>query len=352
MGKKYSHLTWDNRLQIERLLRLGYKPAQIAEIIGCCRATIYNEIKRATYIHCSGDFWKEEERYAPEQAQEKYEENMRKKGRTPKIVEDPALHAFLENKILNEKYSPQAALLYIRNEELSFDVAIRSVNTVYGYIKKGMFENISMAHLPYRKTGKRKEKVQRSKRAKQQRGKSIEERPEHVESRLAFGHWEMDTVKGKATNRKCLLVLTERKTRYEHIEVMKSCTVDETIKALNRIEKSMGSKFFKVFKTITCDNGSEFKNYEGIEKALYRVGKRTELYYCHPYSSSERGSNENQNKLIRRHYPKGSDFDRIIDKKKVKKIEDWINDYPRAIFGGMTSRQLYIEELAKLNIAM
>lgn len=350
MGKKYKHLTWSNRLQIERLLRLGYKPTQIAEIIGCCRATIYNEIKRATYIHHSGDFWKEEVRYSPDLAQERYERNMRKKGKSPKILEDPQLHAFLEHKILNEKYSPQAALLYIKNEGLEFGTDILSVNTLYNYIKKGMFEGITMANCPYRKDRRRKDKVQRRK-IKTISGRSIEERPEHIDSRETFGHWEMDTVKGKATNRKCLLVLTERKTRYEYIEVMKSCSKDETVKALNRIEKAMGSSFFKVFKTITCDNGAEFRNYEGIEKALYRVGKRTELYYCHPYSSCERGSNENQNKLIRRHYPKGSDFDKIIDKKKVKKVEAWINDYPRAMFKGLTSKQLYEKELLELGIS-
>lgn len=105
---------------------------------------------------------------------------------------------------------------------------------------------------------------------------------------------------------------------------------------------------FKVFKTITVDNGVEFSNYEGMEKALYRVGKRTEVYYCHPYSSSERGSNENQNKLIRRHYPKGSDFDKVLDKKKIKQVENWINEYPRLIFEGRSSKQLFDEECEKL----
>ncbi|MBQ9631523.1 MAG: IS30 family transposase, partial [Lachnospiraceae bacterium] len=74
---------------------------------------------------------------------------------------------------------------------------------------------------------------------------------------------------------------------------------------------------------------------------------RTEIYYCHPYCSSERGSNENQNKLIRRHIPKGIDFDDKT-KKDVAEIESWMNNYPRKIFGFRTSQELFDEELAKI----
>lgn len=99
-----------------------------------------------------------------------------------------------------------------------------------------------MEKCPYRKKRNKKTKV-RPKRLPKNTGKSIEVRPDIVDDRIEFGHWEMDTVKGKQTNRKCLLVLTERKTRFEYIELMKAGTALETVRALNRIEKRMGSKF-------------------------------------------------------------------------------------------------------------
>lgn len=347
MAKGYSHLTANSRFMIEKMLLKGFKIVEIADTVGCSRATIYNELKRATYVHHSGDFWKEEVRYAPERAHQRYRENLKNKGRPLKICSDPKLKEYIEEKIVGDGYSPEATLFKIKAEEKQFKVEIRSVNTLYSYIKRGVFENITMEDCPYRKPQKKKKRVRIAKKAKA--GTSIEQRPD-IEDCEEFGHWEMDTVKGNKSNRKTLLVLTERKTRQEIIEVMKSNTTKETVRALNRIEKNFGSSFFKIFHTITVDNGVEFSDYEGMEKALYRVGKRTEIYYCHPYRSSERGSNENQNKLVRRHFPKGSDFDKTVNKKKAKEVEAWINNYPRKIFDGKTAGEMFEAELLKLGI--
>lgn len=87
-----------------------------------------------------------------------------------------------------------------------------------------------------------------------------------------------------------------------------------------------------------------------MEKALYRVGNRTKVYYCHPHSPHERGSNENCNLLVRRFFPKGSDFDSTLNKSKVKEAEDWINTYPRSLHNGKCSEELFIEELRKIGI--
>ena len=179
-------------------------------------------------------------------------------------------------------------------------------------------------------------------------GTSIEKRPEEVLNRNEFGHWEMDSVIGLVKNKKTLLVLTERKTRFEIVEVMKSHTTTEVKRALNRIEKRAGSDFYKVFKSITVDNGTEFCGFKGIEKALYRVENRTKVYYCHPYCSCERGSNENQNRLVRYFYAKGTDFDKILDKKDVKTMQTWINKYPRRMFGGGTAEERFKEECRKI----
>ena len=152
--------------------------------------------------------------------------------------------------------------------------------------------------------------------------------------------------RGKSKN--ALVVLTERKTRHEKIFKVKDHTAESVVKCINSLERKWGKLFPKIFKTITVDNGTEFSDCKGIEKTDDN-GKngRTKVYYCHPYCSAERGSNENQNRMIRRHIPKGTNFDKK-SKKEIQKIEDWINNYPRPMFGGKSSQDLYNEEIKKI----
>ena len=109
--------------------------------------------------------------------------------------------------------------------------------------------------------------------------------------------------------------------------------------------RAYGDLFPKVFRSITCDNGCEFADAAGIERSASGKGTRTEVYYCHPYRPSERGSNENQNGLIRRHLPKGTDLS-TVSYEETKRIEDWLNNYPRKMFGYLCSEQLFREEIA------
>ena len=180
------------------------------------------------------------------------------------------------------------------------------------------------------------------------RGTSIEKRPEEVNERNTVGHWEMDTVVGpQGKSHKCLLVLSERKLRYEIIEILDSKTSAEVIRALDRIERRLGEKKFReLFKSITVDNGPEFNDFEGIERSRRNRKNRTKVYYCHPYSFYERGLNENQNLFIRRFIPKGMNFDDLTNK-EVKEIERWINTYPRKLFEGKSAQQLYEEFQAR-----
>ncbi len=156
----------------------------------------------------------------------------------------------------------------------------------------------------------------------------------------------MDTVVGKRKgSKRALLVLTERKTRKELIVKLSSATSTAVVTAIDSIERRFGESIFKkIFRSITVDNGSEFADYQGIEKSKRSKKQRTKVYYCHPYSSFERGSNENQNRLIRRFIPKGTDIG-LICRTKIQRIEDWINSYPRALFSGKCSDDLFTQEL-------
>lgn len=342
--RKNKHLTLNERYIIERMVNKGYRKREIADAVGCCVATVYNELKRTTYMHTID--YRDVPRYAPETAHENYRAMLKLKGRKPKLAVDTKQKEVIQQIILMKRYSPAAALTYIKQNDMDSEFLlplIKSVNTIYSAIERGIFENLQLKQLPSggRYKAKKKKKVMPTKSAS--KGTSIERRPDEVITRCEFGNWEMDTVKGKSTSKKCLLVLTERKTRYEIIEVLKSCTTVEVIRALNRIEKRYGSSFFGIFRTITVDNGTEFSDYEGMEKALYRVGKRTEVYFCHPHAPHERGTNEVQNKLIRRFFPKGSDFDAIVNRNDVKITEKWMNEMPRKLFGGKSAADMFSE---------
>ena len=141
---------------------------------------------------------------------------------------------------------------------------------------------------------------------------------------------------------KCLLVLTERVTRMEVIRLIPDKSAASVVRALDTIERKWGARFPLVFQSITMDNGSEFADYKGIERSVYkrRESKRTRTYYCHPYCSSERGSNEKQNQMIRRKFPKGTNFDKVTQK-DVAAVENWLNRYPRLLLGWASAGQLF-----------
>ncbi|MCM1104095.1 MAG: IS30 family transposase [Clostridium sp.] len=344
--KKFHHLTRDDRLKIEALLKEKHTPQEIADNIGVHVSTIYREQKRGRYTHLLSDLTTEE-RYSPDIADEKYRNNLAEKGPGLKIGNNIELANYIEDRIINDNYSPAAVLGEIQQKGLQFGVTI-CVTTLYSYIDKGIFLNLTNDALTVKKNQKRAYKKVQRQRARAQKGDSIEKRPEEVESRETFGHWEMDTVVGKqGVSKKSLLVLTERKTRKEIIIELKQHTAENVARALNRLERQAGAMFYKIFKTITVDNGSEFQDCEGLEKALNRKGSRTKIYYCHPYRSCERGSNENQNRMIRRRIPKGTDLDQI-DKKTIKEVEDWINNYPRRLFGYASANEMFEKEIAAI----
>ena len=149
------------------------------------------------------------------------------------------------------------------------------------------------------------------------------------------------TVVGKKRTKARLLVLSERVTRREIIIRIKDGRAETVVAALDRLERIYGAAFYEIFKTITVDNGSEFVDADGIERSARRKdAKRTTVYYCHAYSSCERGTNENINRMIRRQFPKGTDFDKVTAA-EVKRVETWLNDYPREILGFMSSAQAF-----------
>ena len=248
MGK---HLTKNDRIKMETMLNSGHKPEEIAEYLHVHRSTIYREKKRGEYTHRNSDYT-EETRYSSDLGQKNHDWNAQGKGRSIKIGKDRPLAEYIENIIINDKYSPEAALAAIAQSGIEFSTTI-SVRTLYRYIDNGIFLKLTNKDLPIK--GKRKKhnkKVKVQKRASA--GESIENRPDEVENREIFGHWEMDTVKGKqGVTKSCMLVLTERKTRDEIIAKLPDQKAASVVEALDRLERKWGDMFQKIFKSITVD---------------------------------------------------------------------------------------------------
>lgn len=345
--KGYRQLNYTDRIKLEGFFGIGMSKWRIAEIMEISLKTVYNEWNLGKYQHLKTDYTYEL-RYSAELAQEKHDRNVKDRGIMPKILKDRKLARYIEKKICDEDYSPEAVAGELRctGKADHFKCSV-CAKTIYNSIDKGLFARLTNKALPV-KRDKKKKKNRIVKRKKKCAGKSIEERADDILEREEFGHFEMDTVIGPRGKHCTLLVLTERKTRNEIIRKCSDKSTKSVVSVLDDLERQMGDSFYKIFKTITVDNGTEFSDAEGMERScVYPGKKRTQVYYCHPYSSWERGSNENQNKLIRRKVPKGMNFDDMTDE-EVQRIEDWINSYPRRIFKFRNSKDLYKEEMRYL----
>lgn len=337
--RKNKHLTERERYTIEILLKEHLTTSEIAKRLGRHLRTIQREIAKGTVRLLNSDLTYREE-YCADRAQAEYEKNATNKGPNFKIEKDHKLAKYIEKKIIKKKFSPDAVMGQIKEKGLVFKTSI-CTKTVYNYIDKGVFANISNKDLAVKKD-KKKGSYRKIKIAhKNLKGTSIEARPEVIEERKEYGHWEMDCVVGRRAGKGAvLLVLSERATREEIIYKMPNKTQESVKQALDKLERKYGVLFGKKFKTITTDNGSEFLNFNELEQSAINPDRqRLQVYYAHPYSSWERGTNENINRLIRRFIPKGTDID-TISETEIKRIEQWINNYPRRIFGYKSSRDM------------
>ncbi|MBR2343210.1 MAG: IS30 family transposase [Clostridia bacterium] len=344
--RSYKTFTKRTRDKLEALYNAGFPVKCIAEQLGYSFQAIYHELKRGYYIHRNTD-WTETKRYSADKAQLSADINATAKGAPLKLGNDKKFAEFVEDMVL-KGYSPGAILLYIKEHGLNFKTNVCRV-TLYSYIEKGVFLKIGNKDLLRKGSRKKKAKEKEAKKLPILEH-SIESRSSEINARLTFGHWEGDSVIGTNKKGETILTLTERFTRAEIIMKSPDKTAASTVRMFNRLERRIGSlNFRKIFKSITFDNGTEFSDVEGIEYSPYTKKKRTTVYYCHPFCSSERGTNENQNGFIRRFIPKGvpiSSFSNAY----IQYVQNYINEYPRAIFGGENSHKRFERELEKMNI--
>lgn len=339
--RKNKHLRYRDRLKIEIMLKEKKQTSEISREIGCSPRTIQRERRRGKVQQLRSQTLEYYHRYDADVAQNRYNAGRESKGADLKIGHDHKLCEDIEEAIRKGK-SPDVIANTIKKDACKYKVTL-CTKTIYNYLGKNIFLNVGYEDLIYGRYRKKQGEPVNRPSYKNLRGRSIEDRPAAVEDRIEPGHWEMDLVVGKPEESKdVLLTMTERTSKREIIRKLPDKTQASVIHAMDVLERQMGRKRFQeTFRTITVDNGSEFLNSSEMERSCLSHKKaRTMVYYAHPYSAYERGTNENMNRMIRRFIPKGTDLSQYT-KKEIKRIENWLNNYPRKILGYLTPLEFY-----------
>ena len=316
--RNFNHFCLKERQILENLLKQHYKVSAIAVILGKHRSSIYRQINNLANTDFVRFGKKVKRFYVANKAHSNYLMNKSNCGAKLKV-----------DCIKNKKY-PDVALGRAKRLGLEFQISV-TPHTVYNYIRKNILNGINMFDMKYmltRKPNKKgKERVNKTKL-----GTSIELRPDYINNRLEYGHWEGDCVVDK--NQNALFILLERKMRCGKIFKLKKHDSQNILDCINKLKKQYGKKFKHIFKTITFDNGSEFAKVFTLES------EDLHIYFTHPYSSFEKGGVENYNGWIRRYIPKGTDISKI-SREKIQAINSQINNVPRKILNYKTPAEVF-----------
>lgn len=332
--RDFKHLTLDQRGMIAAYHDSGLSTRQIGAKVGCDHTTVSRELRRGRVLQRNSNLTERYE-YFPDAGQRVYRENRSHCGVKFKLA---AVGDFLDHAqrmMHDSQWSPDAIVGEYRINPKTAGLPFICTKTLYSYIDKGFLDtkNIDLLLKVSRKIRKK-----RSRKNKRNLGESIENRPLDVATRETFGHWEIDTVIGKRSEGQSLLTLLERKSRVFLIRPLEEHTVECVNEALVALQGDYGDEFTQIFRTITADNGSEFY---GLSDQLSSLGSKA--YFCHPYSSWEKGANEKHNSLIRRFLPKGTSFADLTPE-TVTRIQNWCNNLPRKILGYLTPLQAFHTE--------
>ncbi len=316
MGKQYRHLSIDEREQIAQLRNEHTGLREIARQLGRDKGTISREVKRnGAPLYNS---------YTPCRAQHRSDERRRTASRRERLRGE-TLRGYVHEKLF-VGWAPEqiSGRLPLEHPGLSI-----SAEAIYQYIYDAKSEDREDLIACLRRSHKKRK--QRAVGRKQKKTKipnriSIEDRPQSVEGRRTYGHWEGDSIISRKSTF-ALNSLTERKSRLIMITRMKRKGAKETLDAVTNRLGVLPQKFRR---TLTLDNGTE-----NTKHAVITEGIGIKCYFAHPYASWERGTNENANGLVRWYFPKGTDFANITDD-QVALVESRLNNRPRKCLGFRT----------------
>ena len=313
----HTHFTIKEREGIFKFLVQGKNFTEIAEKLGKNKSSVSREVKRNS---TNGE-------YSPFEAQRLYKSRKSRCGAKNKLKGSILL--LLIQELLKHGWTPEqiAGRAKLKNW---FNISFKAI---YSSIRKGFLLTDTVKLLP--RTGKKKPNGFQEKRGTIPDKKMIEERPKEANTRSELGHFESDTIVGSG-KQGAILTYVCRKSRFLVAELMqdrRSITFNHAT-----IENF---KYFPshLLKTFTSDNGKEFSNFKELEKKL-----GVKCYFANPYHSWERGTNENTNGLLRRYFPKGTDF-KNLTKEKVNRAVWAINNRPRKCLGWKTPQEIFWGEI-------
>ena len=310
--KSYKQLTEEIRYQISAYLKAGFTQTEISLFIGVHKSTISGEIRRNSGLRG----------YRPKQAQIKSLERQQLRSRR-RIAQNTWN---LVERMLREDWSPEQV------SKRLIDSGLESVSPewIYQYIINDKIKGGNLhTHLRCQKKRRKRYGVY-SRRGQIPHQVSIDERPTIVDDRTRFGDWELDTVIG-ANHKQALVTIVERKSRLTLIAKVMRKTADNVTDAIIRLLKPVSDYVY----TLTADNGREFAGHIKVAKKL-----QADFYFAHPFSSWERGLNENTNGLIRQYFPKKHDFTTITNQ-QVKYVMNKLNNRPRKCLGFKTPNEVF-----------
>ncbi|WP_452228093.1 IS30 family transposase, partial [Lacinutrix sp. MEBiC02404] len=308
--KKHKRLTLKERIQIETLLNENNTKAYIAKRLNRSRSTISREVNK--WVQNKYD------KYEAHLAHWCAKEDYLNKRNLDKISTYSLLRFFVYKGLLSN-WTPEQIAGKIKQDYPNDPIMTISHEAIYRHIytrPQASLNKKLIKLLVRKKTRRRTPKKRRRTGSKIINQVSIDLRPKHIELREEIGHWEGDLMIGK-NQKSAIGTIVERKSRYTIIIKLNSRKSDEVAKMFSK-KLNLLNQLFK--KTMTYDNGIEMAKHEKITQ---NTGMK--IYFAHPYSSWERGTNENTNGLIRRYLPKGTDFNQI-DEKSLMSIQEKLNN--------------------------
>lgn len=326
----YRHLSSVERDEIAQMHFSGISFSEIGRRLGRNKSTISREVSRNRVRHGSQRFvdW----RYLSSQASLLAKERRCKaKSSVDRVLDSRQLLDYVKRGLKN-RWSPEQISGRMRKDHPS-DRAMRiSHQTIYWWLRKDKRDGGKWyLYLRQGKRARRKKYGSTLRRYRIQNQTSIDLRPKVVNLRKRIGDWEGDTVEGK-NHQGRLLTLVDRRSRFTSALKVKSKYSSEVVGAIKRALKSVPDN---ARRTLTLDNGTEFSHFKDIESSL-----GTRVYFAHPYSSWERGTNENTNGLLRQYFPKDTDFTKISSQQLASAVIQ-LNNRPRKCLNWRTPHEVF-----------
>lgn len=351
---QYKHLTKEDRCKIEALVnqkdengKRKFNNTDIANYLGVHKSTISRELRKrikSKIMIRTGHI--KNKPYNATDAQNDYMFKRALSKGEYVLRKFPKMAKYIEDKIKIDKWSPDVIVGYMEKHNIFDQEGFTHITmqTIYNAIRYHII-NVKIEDTRRMKYNPKYEYHEEKNVSENKLPYSIDNRPDEIEKRLTFGNFELDTVLGtKEGQHECLMTLTERKTRFEIIFKLKYKTADEVVNKFNQIKNFMKSNYNKFFKSLTTDNGTEFSKFLEIIKDT-----KTQIYFCHPYCSGEKGTNEKSNSMIRYFIPKGSLIENY-SYEDINNIANWMNNYPRKILDYKTPLEALLEEFNDKNI--